>query len=72
METSNTTHYIQHALSTGENYPFDDEVLPNPTVSTTTNAQGVVEETSVTALAMALLTFQVQGKSHIIKMESTD
>ena len=35
----------------------------------TMNAQGVEKETVVTALAMAMLTIQVQGKSHIIKMD---
>ena len=66
------THYIQRALNTGEHYLFGNEAPANPTVSTTTNTQEVEEETVVTASSISMLTFQVQEKSHIIKMDKYD
>ena len=66
------SHYIQRALNTREHYPYDNEATASPIVGTATNVEGVEKEKVTIASAMAMLTIQVRGKGHIIKIDKYD
>ena len=59
-------HYIQCDLDTRENYPFEDKIPPDPSISVMINTESVKETKEIKASAWDLMTLQVKGKGHTI------
>ena len=49
--------YIQHALNTGEHYPFGNKALLGPSISVTTNEGGLNEIKEIKASAWDIMVF---------------